>query len=91
MISVERIIEVEWTERERGWGQRPDGYTYHSTMEVANQFIKANWNSQPDRLGPVPDTYTSPSEPRTVFVDPVFALLVQGKGTLHTDKSHEIK
>lgn len=28
---------VEWTERERGWGQRPDGAYYYSDLKTAKE------------------------------------------------------
>ena len=32
--------KIVWTEFERGWGQRPDGVSYHLTKEAANQFLE---------------------------------------------------
>jgi len=80
------MYEVEWTESEQGWGQRPDGYSYHKDMMTAESYISAYWARMPD--GPAPDEYTSPGEPYLVEVDPVFALLVEGKETVFTDKRH---
>lgn len=31
---------IEWTESEAGWGQRPDGFTVHETLEDARSYAK---------------------------------------------------
>ena len=82
------VVEVEWTEYERGWGQRPDGYTYHATMGIAQKYIDDYWATMPDEA---PDEYSRPGPTKLVSVDPIFALLVKDKGTLHVDKSHQTK
>lgn len=47
----------EWTEYERGWGARPDGYSLHPTREAAVEFARAY---TADRTGPAPDEYSAP-------------------------------
>lgn len=37
---MQQIWAVEWTEFERGWGQRPDGWSLHSSKDDAESFIK---------------------------------------------------
>ncbi len=51
---------VNWTESERGWGQRPDGYTLHKDFKTAKEFIDKHWDSMPPTT---PDIYSFPSEP----------------------------
>ena len=82
--KITAVIEIEWTERERGWGQRPDGFSYHPNMEEATKYIADYWKKQPKE---VPECYSAPGTARLVEVDPVFALLVEGKGIVWTDKS----
>ena len=52
-----------WTESERGWGQRPDGYSLHLTKEDAGKFEDAYWGRQ-QALNPggTPDEYTRPDQ-----------------------------
>lgn len=79
------VYEVEWTEYERGWGQRPDGFSYHCTEEAARKYIKEFIAGMPPEA---PECYSSPGNPTMVWVDPIFALLVQGKGIVWSEKSH---
>lgn len=56
------IIAVEFTEHERGRGQRPDGYTIHLDEEDAKRYSAAyvrRFNNQPT----VPDEYSVPETP----------------------------
>jgi len=34
---------VTWTESERGWGLRPDGYSLHETQDDVRAYIDAHW------------------------------------------------
>jgi hypothetical protein len=61
------LYAIDWTEYERGWGQRPDGRTLHFSLEEANKYIKDYWDSMPD--GPAPDIYSRPDTPKLVEVD----------------------
>jgi hypothetical protein len=78
------VVEVEWTESERGWGQRPDGFTYYWTTDQALADIAKHWSTMPAEA---PDCYVRPGDPEFVRVDPTFALLVEGKGRVYSDKS----
>ena len=40
------VVYDTWTERERGWGQRPDGYSLHLTKETYHKFIEDYWKKQ---------------------------------------------
>lgn len=57
-----------FTEYERGWGSRPDGYTLHVTLERANAFAKY-YNDRFNTEASVPDCYTVPNKPYLVQVD----------------------
>lgn len=52
----------EWLERERGWGERPDGFSLHESEDAVKQFIADYWKSMPGS-GPqdAPDEYSAPS------------------------------
>lgn len=68
---------INWTERERGFGYRPDGHTLHISKEEAIAYIKSYWSCQPDT---VPDEYSAPDEPRLVEVsDSIFQRLEKEK------------
>lgn len=88
MRILNKVVEVEWTEYERGWGQRTDGYSYHWSMEEAKRYIDDYCKGLPPNA---PEVYYASSEPRYVSVDPVFALLVKGKRIIWTDKSSRIE
>jgi len=51
------VICQKWEESERGWGQRPDGYSLHLTEEDRVAYIKAYWEVMPSD---VPDEYSRP-------------------------------
>lgn len=51
------VVVQKWEESERGWGQRPDGYSLHLSEEDRKEFIRAYWELMPDA---VPDEYERP-------------------------------
>jgi len=59
-MPVVSLYCIEWTEYERGWGQRPDGKSYYDTEEAA---MKAYNKAFEGRTNSVPDDYTNPSKP----------------------------
>ena len=59
------LYEIQWTEYERGYGQRPDGESYYSSKELALKAIDDYWAKMPKE---VPDCYSSPSDPKLVEV-----------------------
>ena len=75
---VQSLYEIQWTEYERGWGQRPDGTSYHATLEEAEQYIKEYWEEQPD--GSAPDCYSSPGMPKLVEVSDEIMEAVEENG-----------
>lgn len=60
------LYKIEWTEYERGWGNRPDGTTYYPTKELAEKAVTDYWARMPKET---PDCYSSPSEPVLVEVN----------------------
>lgn len=59
------VVVQPWIESERGWGQRPDGYSLHASYAECQAYIAAYWQRQPDY---VPDEYSRPTE-ASYFVD----------------------
>lgn len=60
-MSKEVVVQ-NWTETERGWGQRPDGYTVHLSLEDCRKYRADFMENQRSTLGEeVPDEYTFPS------------------------------
>ncbi len=53
-----RLYKITWTESEAGWGQRPDGYSFHKTPEAAHIYLKKEYNDLPDQT---PHEYSFPS------------------------------
>jgi hypothetical protein len=77
------VLRQDWLESERGWGQRPDGYSLHLTRVDVRQFVNEYWDRMPDE---VPDEYSRPrGEPFLVDVDDVTYLAVKASknGTRH--------
>lgn len=48
---------VVWNERERGWGIRPDGFSFHESLITAKKYISDYWADMPDE---VPAEYSAP-------------------------------
>ena len=61
------VYEVRWTEYERGWGQRPDGVSYHKTRESAEKYV-SDYDKKHNNENSVPDCYTKGSSPTLVEV-----------------------
>lgn len=81
MSETVKVIEVEWTYRDSWSGPEPDGYTYHVDLATARKYIQDYWDGMPES---VPECYSSPGAPLIVEVNPVFGLLVTGKGTVNS-------
>lgn len=63
------VIRKGWIESERGWGQKPYGYSLHLTEEDMKAFIEEHWSAWPDEA---PEWYYGPdimSSPRPFEVD----------------------
>lgn len=50
---------MHWTEFERGWGQRPDGYSLHASPEAWTEYLTKYRASQSRE---VPDEYSAPGD-----------------------------
>lgn len=61
------LFAMGWTEFERGWGSRPDGYSFHASIEEYETF----WNAILEARGPIaPNEYSQPNtdHPQLVMV-----------------------
>lgn len=47
-----------WVESERGWGQRPDGYSLHVDRASLQAYVDAYWAQMPETA---PDEYEKPN------------------------------
>ena len=54
------VFAESWTEYERGWGQRPDGYSYHLSKAHRDRYVDAYWER--NKKDYVPDDYSKPDE-----------------------------
>lgn len=70
---------VTWTEFERGWGQRPDGYSLHPTKEAWDAFYKTYRAKMP---ASAPDEYSAPDDPVAVEIDDMLAEKLAQEGSL---------
>lgn len=61
------VLAQSWTESERGWGQRPDGYSLHQTKEDRDAFVDS-YNKQFNNKAEVPDEYSFADGSPTVVV-----------------------
>jgi hypothetical protein len=54
------VVMDTWTERERGWGQRPDGGSLHLSRDGYDAFVKDFWDREKERnpSGAVPEEYS---------------------------------
>lgn len=100
MLEAERVFEakrvpvkhtvyiVEATEHE--FGQRPDGYSVHLTMENAKEFLK---HTSKDRRDPVPAAYVSYAYYGSRTCGPEFYQRLQANATgiVFIDKLSELK
>lgn len=68
---MKAVYRIDWTEYERGWGQRPDGYQLCIDKKAADKVIEEHVAAEKKRnpSGAVPDYYFAPSQPRLVEVD----------------------
>ncbi len=51
------LYAIVWEETERGWGTRPDGYSFHRSQDEATKFINEYQSKLPKE---VPDEYSRP-------------------------------
>ncbi len=82
------VVKVTWIESERGWGQRPDGYSLHLTNADADAYINeageretAYWRGQGKSASYVPDEYSRADGRALVDVDePTYKQLIETSG-----------
>lgn len=82
---------VEWTESERGWGQRLDGCWYYPDKETAGRETKNRVSAMRKEeagrhKGAVPDEYSFPGEPEFVQVNPKLAREIKDAGYAYRDR-----
>jgi hypothetical protein len=69
------VVYQPWLESERGWGQRPDGYSIHLTLGDCRRFIEEYWRTMPSGI---PDEYSAPAgSPQERYVDESIYLKLQ--------------
>ena len=49
---------MQWDEKERGWGLRPDGWSLHASPAEYEDYLARYWASVPQ---PLPDEYSYPT------------------------------
>lgn len=54
------LYGIEWIERERGMGMRPDGFSFHDSEQSAEDFVKKHNAKLPKE---VPYEYSAPAGP----------------------------
>ena len=54
---IHLILVQPWTESEKGWGSRPDGYSLHLSEEDRDKYLK---NDTAARGSTVPNEYSFP-------------------------------
>jgi hypothetical protein len=83
-MSCSRAVYcVNWVESERGWGQRPDGYSLHISGEVAKEYSDDYMERQRGALGnDVPDEYSYPGSLRLVRVNEEIYNEVKNRGSV---------
>jgi hypothetical protein len=62
VAEPKEVILQTWTESERGWGLRPDGYSLHLSEEDMRRYNQNYWEveKQSNPGGQVPDEYVRP-------------------------------
>ncbi len=66
-MTTFNVLRQDWLESERGWGQRPDGYSLHLTESDRQRYVTEYWGRMPDE---VPDEYSRPDgSPVRIDVD----------------------
>jgi hypothetical protein len=72
---------ISWTESERGWGCRPDGYSLHVGPQEAVKYVKSHNDSLP--AGPAPDEYSrADGDAVAVEATPTLMARLKVKGSL---------
>lgn len=64
---MEKMVIIEWTEYERGWGCRPDGCSIHADAQSAQSYVNAEYAKRDRNY--VPDEYSNPTDVNFMFVN----------------------
>ena len=56
-VGMYLLVCQKWEEVEVGWGERPDGYSLHLSLEDLESFVASHWEKWPDKL---PAEYSQP-------------------------------
>jgi hypothetical protein len=81
---MDQAFVLTWTESERGWGTRPDGYSVHISAEEARQYVDRHWASFPQGQA-APDEYDRPDSEKpfgVVLQDAAFARMLKEKKSI---------
>lgn len=77
------VYRIDWTESERGRGQRPDGYSLHISKTLADNYISEHWERMRGIYGiDIPDEYSFPDTPKLNEVDEKTFKEVKLKGSV---------
>lgn len=80
----------QWIESEAGWGQRPDGWTAHLTLEDCKNYISDYWKREKasNPSGETPNCYSRPSgEPYLIIIKTSFLKKIEGFNGLWGDNN----
>lgn len=68
----------KWEETERGWGERPDGFSLHLSIEGLTSYVKTYWDGMPNTP---PEEYSRPNgTPYPVRVSEAVRAEIQAAG-----------
>lgn len=81
------VIRIGWTECERGFGQRFDCYSYHASMEEAQNYLLEYYAGLPPAA---PGIYYAAGVPVEICVEAVFCFLVQGKRIIWDSANYDL-
>jgi len=71
-----------WTESEAGWGQRPDGFILHLSLEDHKKFLDDYWDKMPKN---VPCEYSYPDGPLDRRNGHALPIEVDGRSAIYRD------
>lgn len=82
-----KFVRQKWIESERGWGQRPDGYTLHKDEEARVRFVE-KYNEKYRSDAYAPDVYSYPASyglmPTKNLTDQVIRDVMDSDGVWYT-------
>ncbi|PIO00317.1 hypothetical protein COT72_01270 [archaeon CG10_big_fil_rev_8_21_14_0_10_43_11] len=88
-VLGKNLVHVQsWIESERGWGTRPDGWSFHLSRADYAAFVKNYWDAQPDET---PDEYSRPAEKELVVAQVTPDLYARVKKNEHGLRLYNIQ